>query len=120
MLIWDKISSVFDSMPWVVISVGAGAFIGWMLPFNGRMFLFYVTVAIGVIWFFRLYRKGNKDAFVIQEQKAALPIAPVVSAFQERSGKNNVDELVMPLSPNEAREWLDDFLVRQQGQRKNG
>jgi Ca2+/Na+ antiporter len=105
---------------WALVSVVAGVTLGAMLNFTGKKLFFVMILAVGLylLVLMKLYKKEKEvaeDEFV-QEAEEKQEINR-----QEVNKKGGVDEANLDeisknkaMSPEEAREWLDDFLVNQQ------
>lgn len=110
-----KVVSVAAGVLWSLVGLVAGLFLGFSsgLPFRLTVFLAALGLAVGWFGFTgtygRLNGKGNgHSALLPAPDIKALPEPPKPAPPAPFRAEDHI------FSPNEAREWLDDFLVRQQ------
>lgn len=85
---------------WSFVGLLAGIVLGLAMGIEGRPIVFFAVVGMAVGWF---GFSGSR-----------ISIASLVAKPQEN--RNSLPDVVRQehLRPDEAREWLDDFLVKQQ------
>lgn len=90
---------------WTAVGALAGAVVGVLLSFSGREMIFPMTLGMGIIWLIMV------QIIIRRQPKLLLP--PTLTRPNSRPPANAAPaDRVLP--PDEARAWLDDFLVKQQ------
>lgn len=102
---------------WLVNGILAGVLFGLILG-GGRFVLFGPVLGLGVVGlvFVRKYtrqklRRATYETKPKELQERTSPGSARAEPPSPSKGEGSRDEV---LSPDEAREWLDDFLVKQQ------
>jgi hypothetical protein len=97
-----------DLITWSVIAAIVGLLLGYAFNVNYRGYIFLVITSVGSIWLVALglitkpeVSEAGEKPLLIESQIQS--VQPMQSTVGERI-----------LSPDEAREWLDDFLKKQQ------
>lgn len=96
---------------WMAVCATAGLAVGLLLELSLRQRIFLAVLAVGACGLFAVWRGGSRD-----RARAAAPSARDIVERRENSEARSwrlADEET--LLPDAAREWLDQFLRRQQG-----
>ena len=95
---------------WALVGAVAGATFGWTAGIEGRILVFLIALGAGLAavprieWWVR--RTSPRPTLSSLEDREKSPA--IISSPLQGEGKGEV------LSPGEARQWLDDFLTKQQ------
>lgn len=99
--VFEKRYMAWGILIWSVVGILVGATVGLSLGWSSKMLAFLVVLGLGVVWLIALEVHNITRFFK--------PVkTPVSLAIPRKKEDVNI------MSREEAREWLDDFLVKQQ------
>ncbi|PIT98188.1 MAG: hypothetical protein COT71_02125 [Candidatus Andersenbacteria bacterium CG10_big_fil_rev_8_21_14_0_10_54_11] len=102
----------------IVGSVAAGVFIGSWLGLSSRELLFPAAAA-GGMYVLAVMRRSALAEGLSTATPAVTPLLPApaghqLKADQQRDLVQELNSQQVPLTAEQARQWLDDFLIQQQ------
>lgn len=107
---------------WSVVGVLASLVISGFFDFSFRYMIFTITVIVGAEWIFAVWTLARWEFDFWTRKKLPAPVQPALLeapslgevVFEQELLDEDEEDNGGVLSPDAARDWLDDFLVRQQ------
>jgi len=100
---------VIAALAWTAVGVLAGFTLALALGLSFRQATFFAALGLGIAWFGLSGFHGRKNAAVKpKDNTLTADVRPIAENKIKQRGASDV------LSADDSREWIDQFLVRQQ------